>query len=91
MGKINLKEMSEDEIRGELESMIKTELIVSLPPETKVTMVSKFREDLMLDSLDMAELTYHAECRFGVNIPEGDVANLITVRDYISYLKGQFG
>ena len=55
--------------------------------EGKLTLDSKFWEDLGLDSLDQYELLYSAEEEFGINIPEEEAYKFETPRDYINYIK----
>jgi acyl carrier protein len=46
-----------------------------------VTPEARLREDLALDSLDLAELSMHAEKHFGLTVPEEALAGLRTVAD----------
>ena len=46
-----------------------------------------FTEDLDVDSLSMVEIALAAEERFGVKIPDDELANLKTVGDAVSYIE----
>ncbi len=45
-----------------------------------------FTSDLEIDSLTMVEVVVAAEDRFGVRIPDDDVAGLVTVGDAVAYV-----
>lgn len=45
-----------------------------------------FTDDLDVDSLAMVEVVVAAEEKFGVKIPDDEVANLKTVGDAVSYI-----
>ncbi|GAC1322933.1 MAG: acyl carrier protein [Mycobacteriales bacterium] len=47
---------------------------------------ASFTDDLDVDSLSMVEVVVAAEERFGVSIPDDDVAGLATVGDAVSYI-----
>tara|TARA_B100001996_G_scaffold157242_1_gene119806 strand:- start:2722 stop:3213 length:492 start_codon:yes stop_codon:yes gene_type:complete len=52
-----------------------------------VTWDSKLGDDLMLDSLDMVELVMFLEECFGVEIPDEDAGDIVTVGDAIETIK----
>ncbi len=52
----------------------------------KITMESKFREDLSADSLDMTELIMGLEEDFDIEIPEEDYGKIESVGDAVDYL-----
>jgi acyl carrier protein len=52
----------------------------------RVTTEKSFADDLDIDSLSMVEIAVQAEDRFGVKIPDADLASLITVGDAVSYV-----
>jgi len=60
---------------------------VSGRPAAAVVPEATFAGDLDLDSLTMVEVVVAAEQRFGVRIPDDDVAGLVTVGDAISYVE----
>ena len=49
----------------------------------KITMEAELLGDLDLDSLDTMELTLGMEERFGIEIPDGDLEDLVTVGDAV--------
>jgi acyl carrier protein len=51
-----------------------------------VTVDKSFVDDLDIDSLSMVEIAVQAEDRFGVKIPDDELANLKTVGDAVSYV-----
>lgn len=50
---------------------------------------ASFVEDLGADSLDTVELVMAFEAAFGVEIPQGDVDRISTVRDAIDYIEAR--
>jgi acyl carrier protein len=52
-----------------------------------VTIDKSFTEDLDVDSLSMVEIALAAEERFGVKIPDDELANLKTVGDAVTYIE----
>lgn len=59
-----------------------------VPPE-KVTMESKFIEDLGADSLDTVELIMAFEEKFNLQISEEEAQKLDTVGKAVNYLEGK--
>ena len=51
-----------------------------------VTTNTKLKGDLIMDSLDGVELVMALEEKFGVEIPNEDMANLETVGDIVTYI-----
>jgi len=51
-----------------------------------VTADKSFTDDLDIDSLSMVEIAVQAEDKFGVKIPDDELANLKTVGDAVSYI-----
>ena len=76
--------MSNDEIRTGLADILE-EVAGVLPAD--VTIDKSFTEDLDVDSLSMVEIALAAEERFGVKIPDDELANLKTVGDAVSYIE----
>ena len=54
-----------------------------------VTADKSFMDDLDIDSLSMVEIAVQAEDKFGVKIPDDELANLKTVGDAVNYIAGQ--
>lgn len=57
--------------------------------EDKVTLESKFREDLEADSLDIVELIMAFEDKFGSEISDEDAQKIATVGDAVKYIEEQ--
>ena len=51
-----------------------------------VTVEKSFVDDLDIDSLSMVEIAVQAEDKFGVKIPDDELANLKTVGDAVDYI-----
>ncbi|MBB5957884.1 acyl carrier protein [Saccharothrix tamanrassetensis] len=51
-----------------------------------VTADKSFVDDLDIDSLSMVEIAVQAEDKFGVKIPDDELANLKTVGDAVQYI-----
>ena len=51
-----------------------------------VTVDKSFTDDLHIDSLSMVEIAVQAEDKFGVKIPDDELANLKTVGDAVDYI-----
>ena len=58
-----------------------------LPEGTEITWDSKLGDDLMLDSLSMVELVMFLEECFGIEIPDEEAGNIVTVGDACSTIK----
>jgi acyl carrier protein len=56
-------------------------------PVGDITPEKAFVDDLDIDSLSMVEVVMAAEDKFGVSIPDGEVKNLKTVGDAVSYIE----
>ena len=54
--------------------------------ESKVTIDSKFIDDLGADSLDTVELVMAFEEQFGIEIPDDAAETIITVRNAIDFI-----
>jgi len=55
-------------------------------PAADVTAEKSFTDDLDIDSLSMVEIAVQAEDKFGVKIPDDELANLKTVQDAVNYI-----
>jgi acyl carrier protein len=53
---------------------------------TEVTVEKSFVDDLDIDSLSMVEIAVQAEDKFGVKIPDDQLAELKTVGDAVDYI-----
>lgn len=54
---------------------------------SEVTPEKSFVDDLDIDSLSMVEIAVQTEDRYGVEIPDEDLAKLRTVQDAIDYIQ----
>ncbi|MGX1856182.1 meromycolate extension acyl carrier protein AcpM [Dietzia sp. NPDC055340] len=54
---------------------------------SEVTPEKSFVDDLDIDSLSMVEIAVQTEDRYGVEIPDEDLAKLRTVQDAVDYIK----
>src|SRR5699024_2471375 len=54
---------------------------------SEVTPEKSFVDDLDIDSLSMVEIAVQTEDRYGVEIPDEDLAKLRTVRDAVDYIQ----
>ncbi len=57
--------------------------------ESEVTMEASFVDDLGADSLDTLELVMALEEEFGIEIPDEDAENIVTVGDAIKYIQAK--
>ena len=55
--------------------------------ESRISMDSKFIDDLGADSLDTVELVMAFEEEFGVEIPDNAAESILTVQDAVDYLE----
>ena len=77
-------EVANEEIKDGLAEILE-EVAGVLP--TDVTEEKSFTDDLDVDSLSMVEIALAAEERFGVKIPDDELANLRTVGDAVSFIE----
>ena len=56
-------------------------------PAEEVTPEKSFVDDLDIDSLSMVEIAVQAEDRFGVKIPDDQLAQLKTVGDAVAFIE----
>ncbi|HVK24806.1 MAG TPA: acyl carrier protein [Actinokineospora sp.] len=74
---------SEAEILEGLAEIV--EEVAGVSPDD-VTADKSFVDDLDIDSLSMVEIAVQAEDKFGVKIPDDELANLKTVGDAVNYI-----
>ncbi len=55
--------------------------------EDEINLETSFRDDLGADSLDLYELSELLREEYGIEIPEEEVGNLLTVGDVVEFLK----
>lgn len=68
-----------EEVKKELASQLRLEA-------DSITLNSKIQEDLGADSLDILQLLMTIEERFGIEIPDEELAKFETVSDIVNYL-----
>ncbi len=54
---------------------------------SEVTIEKSFVDDLDIDSLSMVEIAVQTEDKYGVKIPDEDLASLRTVGDAVAYIQ----
>jgi acyl carrier protein len=57
----------------------------------KITLESRFREDLGADSLDTYELLYAIDSEMGVSVPDEKATEFEKVQDALSFIEEQLG
>ncbi|GAA2349571.1 acyl carrier protein [Saccharopolyspora halophila] len=75
--------MSNEEITSGLATIVEE---VAGVDAADVTTDKSFVDDLDIDSLSMVEIAVQAEDKFGVKIPDDELANLKTVGDAVDYI-----
>ena len=75
--------MTNEEILGELAKIV---VEVSGVELSEITPEKSFVDDLDIDSLSMVEIAVGVEDRFGVKVPDNELANLKTVGDAVDYV-----
>jgi acyl carrier protein len=75
---------TQEEIIAGLAEII--EEVTGIEP-SEVTIDKSFVDDLDIDSLSMVEIAVQTEDKYGVKIPDEDLASLRTVGDAVSYIQ----
>lgn len=78
--------MSEDEIKKQVFKLVAENLGCE---ESKITLESKFIDDLGADSLDTVELVMALEEEFGFDIPDEEAEKIASVGDALKYIVNQ--
>lgn len=73
--------------RQEIYEAVKEHLLGRGLDGEKVTMDADLVRDLDLDSLDTMELTLGMEERFGIEIPDAELEDLVTVKDAVTLIE----
>jgi acyl carrier protein len=76
--------VANEEIREGLAEIL--EEVAGVQPDD-VSEDKTFTDDLDVDSLSMVEIALAAEERFGVKIPDDELANLKTVGDAVTFIQ----
>jgi len=74
--------MSLHEIGGIIASQI------GIKPE-EISPALRFKEDLQIDSLDIFEIIMELEDKYSIQIPTGDLEDMVTVADLLEYIKSR--
>lgn len=75
--------MANEEILADLAVIVEE---VAGVAKDDVELEKSFVDDLDVDSLSMVEIAVQAEDKFGVKIPDEELANLKTVGDAVNYI-----
>lgn len=75
---------TQEDIIAELGQII--EEVTGIEP-SEVTVDKSFVDDLDIDSLSMVEIAVQTEDKYGVKIPDEDLASLRTVGDVVAYIQ----
>lgn len=75
---------SKEEILPDLASIVEE---VAGVDASEVTPEKSFVDDLDIDSLSMVEIAVQTEDKYGVKIPDEDLASLRTVGDAVAYIQ----
>ena len=78
--------MANEEIEKELAAIVEE---IAGVAAADVTPEKSFVDDLDIDSLSMVEIAVQAEDKFGVKIPDDELANLKTGGDAVNYISGK--
>ncbi len=76
--------LTQEQIVEELGKII--EEVTGIEP-SEVTVEKSFVDDLDIDSLSMVEIAVQTEDKYGVKIPDEDLASLKTVGDAVAYIQ----
>lgn len=80
--------MASPEMEARLKKIVAEQLNVD---EEKVVPSARFTDDLNADSLDLVEMIMSLEEEFGVEIPDEDAENILTVKDAMDYIESHVG
>ena len=80
--------MTDQEILAGLGEIV--EEIAGVPAD-EVTPSKSFVDDLDIDSLSMVEIAVAAQDKFGVEIPDDQLKDLVTVQDVINFVAKNAG
>ncbi len=76
--------VNKDEIIQNLAEII--EEVTGIEP-SEITVEKSFVDDLDIDSLSMVEIAVQTEDKYGIKIPDEDLASLRTVGDVVAYVE----
>ncbi|CAN5119068.1 meromycolate extension acyl carrier protein AcpM [soil metagenome] len=75
---------TQEEIIAELGQIV--EEVTGIEP-SEVTVDKSFVDDLDIDSLSMVEIAVQTEDKYGVKVPDEDLAGLRTFGDIVAYIQ----
>lgn len=75
--------MSQEEIFNKIKDLIAENFDIDAD---KITMETKFKDDLDADSIDLVEFILQLEDEFGAEIPDEDAEKITTVGDAVKYV-----
>ncbi len=75
--------MTKEDILRDLANIVNE--VAGIEP-SEITAEKSFVDDLDIDSLSMVEIAVQVEDRFGVKMPDDELANLKTVGDAVDYV-----
>ena len=75
--------MTKEDILCDLANIVNE--VAGIEP-SEITAEKSFVDDLDIDSLSMVEIAVQVEDRFGVKMPDEELANLKTVGDAVDYV-----
>ncbi|MGI9347758.1 MAG: acyl carrier protein [Gammaproteobacteria bacterium] len=78
--------MSNEELIKRVKKIVSEQLGVE---EAKITMESKFMDDLGADSLDTVELVMSLEDEFDCEIPDEEAEKIVSVADALNYIESK--
>lgn len=71
----------------EIFNAIENKLIMNYGVETEtVQMESLFKSDFGLDSLDIVEIVVDMEKKFDISIPDSNMYDVITIKDFVELI-----
>jgi acyl carrier protein len=78
--------MSNEELANRIKKIVSEQLGIE---EAKITLESKFVDDLGADSLDNVELVMTLEDAFDCEIPDEEAEKIVSVADALSYIESR--
>jgi acyl carrier protein len=85
---MKIKEVKMSPDSAQLEKELKNIIVERLGvDESQVNLDAKYVKDLGADSLDLVELIMALEEKFGIDIPDENAEQLVTVGDSLEYLE----
>lgn len=76
--------MTDETLEARLKKIVSEELGVE---ESKISLESKFIDDLGADSLDIVELVMNLEEEFECEIPDEEAERIVSVGDALNYIE----